>query len=52
MVKESQYSSSGFFYDDQGAKQVSEQIMNAYNNGVIDQDDGQFDMNKHVDHEI
>ena len=52
MVKESHNSSFGFLYDDQGERQVSEQIMNAYNSGVIDQEDGQFDMNKHVDHEM
>jgi len=32
-----------FDYDEQGTKQVSEQIMNAYNGGVIDQADGQYD---------
>jgi hypothetical protein len=29
-------------YDDQGTNMVSEQIMDAYNSGVIDQEDGQF----------
>jgi hypothetical protein len=29
-------------YDDQGTNMVSEQIMDAYNFGVIDQEDGQF----------
>ena len=40
---------SSYFYDDQGAKQVIEQIVNAYNSGVIDQEDGQFDMAKHAE---
>ncbi|MGG0719776.1 hypothetical protein ABE096_19620 [Robertmurraya massiliosenegalensis] len=35
-----------FDYDEQGTKQVSEQIMNAYNSGVIDQADGQYDLLK------
>ncbi|MEQ2527009.1 hypothetical protein WMO40_09870 [Bacillaceae bacterium CLA-AA-H227] len=35
-----------YFYDEQGTDQVSEQIMNAYNSGVIDQPDGQFDMSQ------
>lgn len=38
--------SSNFIYDDEGTNYVSEQIMNAYNSGVVDQTDGQFDMNK------
>ncbi len=29
-------------FDDQGTNIVSEQIMDAYNFGVIDQEDGQF----------
>ena len=40
---------SPYQFDDQGANYVSEQIMNAYNNGVIDQENGQFDMEKHID---
>lgn len=28
---------SAFTYDENGTKEVSEQIMNAYNSGVIDQ---------------
>ncbi|WP_449621475.1 hypothetical protein [Robertmurraya sp. Marseille-Q9965] len=35
-----------YYYDEQGTNQVSEQIMNAYNSGVIDQADGQFDMSQ------
>ncbi|WP_442595461.1 hypothetical protein [Neobacillus sp. D3-1R] len=27
-----------FFYDEDGANQVSEQIMNSYNSGVIEQE--------------
>ncbi|MCQ6274385.1 hypothetical protein JMM81_05250 [Bacillus sp. V3B] len=34
-----------FIYDEQGTKEVSEQIMNAYNSGVIDQEDGSFHWN-------
>jgi hypothetical protein len=29
-------------YDDQGTSIVSEQIMNAYNFGVVDQENGEF----------
>lgn len=32
-----------FDYDEQGTEQVSEQIMNAYNSGVIDQADGHYE---------
>jgi hypothetical protein len=31
-----------FIYDEQGAKEVSEQIMDAYNSGVVDQEDASF----------
>lgn len=32
-----------FDYDEQGTEQVSEQIMNAYHSGVIDQADGHYE---------
>lgn len=31
-----------FIYDAQGTKDVSKQIMDAYNSGVIDREDGSF----------
>lgn len=43
--------SSNFIYDEKGTSLVSEQIMNAYNSGVVDQTDGQFDMNKFSEHD-
>lgn len=43
--------SSNYFYDEQGASYVSEQIMNAYNSGVIDQSDGTFDLSKFAETE-
>ena len=36
---------NSFIYDEQGTKEVSEQIMNAYNSGVMDQEDGSFQWN-------
>jgi len=48
-VKKESKGSSAFFYDEQGTGVVSEQIMNAYNSGVIDQSDGAFDMSKFTD---
>jgi hypothetical protein len=47
MSKESRGASS-IIYDEQGTSQVSEQIMDAYNSGVIDQSDGQFIMPKGI----
>lgn len=38
---------SHYIYDQQGEKHVSAQIMNAYNSGVIDTSDGQFDNEKY-----
>jgi hypothetical protein len=35
--RDSQSVQSAFTYDENGTKEVSEQIMNAYNSGVIDQ---------------
>jgi hypothetical protein len=45
-VKKESKGDSRYFYDEQGTNHVSEQIMNAYNSGVIDQSDGQFIMPK------
>jgi hypothetical protein len=42
---------SAYIYDDQGANQVSEQIMDSYNSGVIDQEDGRFDTSKFLENE-
>lgn len=42
---------AAYTFDENGTSHVSEQIMNAYNSGVIDQSDGQFDMSKYVDME-
>lgn len=36
---------NSFIYDERGTKEVSEQIMDAYNSGVIDQEDGSFHWN-------
>ena len=38
MEKREQQGQSGYDYDDQGIMQVSQQIMDSYNSGVIDQD--------------
>ncbi|MFB6467698.1 hypothetical protein ACE38V_12980 [Cytobacillus sp. Hz8] len=35
-----------YLYDEQGAGEVSQQIRDAYNNGVIDKETGEFDMEK------
>jgi len=43
MKKEKIKGQSHYIYDQQGESQVSAQIMDAYNSGVIDQEDGQFD---------
>ncbi|WP_173719858.1 hypothetical protein [Bacillus massilinigeriensis] len=37
---------SQYYYDEQGAGHVSQQIVDAYNSGVIDSESGQFDMDK------
>lgn len=34
---------SHYIYDDQGHSQVSAQIMDSYNSGVIDQENGRVD---------
>lgn len=43
-MKKQRESLNQFFYDEQGESLVSQQIMNAYNGGVIDSIDGQYDM--------
>lgn len=43
---------SSFIYDEEGTNHVSEQIMNAYNSGVVDQTDGQFDMAKFAESDV
>lgn len=32
-----------YIYDEKGADKTSEQIIDAYNNGVIDREDGRYD---------
>lgn len=32
-----------YIYDEKGADKVSEQIVDAYNSGVIDREDGRYD---------
>ncbi|MBT2689341.1 hypothetical protein J7I93_14200 [Bacillus sp. ISL-47] len=44
MEKREPKAQSPFFYDEQGTNEVSAQIMNAYNSGVIDQSNAHFDM--------
>lgn len=43
-MKKDSKGSNEFFYDDEGTNLISKQIMNAYNGGVVDHIDGQFDM--------
>lgn len=43
-MKKNSKGSNEFFYDDEGTNLVSKQIMNAYNGGVVDYIDGQYDM--------
>jgi hypothetical protein len=47
MEKREPKAGSGYFFDEQGANEVSAQIMNAYNSGVIDQPNAEFDMEAH-----
>lgn len=44
MEKREPKAQSPFVYDEQGTIEVSQQIMNAYNSGVIDQPNAQFDL--------
>ncbi|GLB58496.1 hypothetical protein [Cytobacillus sp. NCCP-133] len=44
MEKREPKAQAAYFFDEQGANEVSAQIMNAYNSGVIDQSNAQFDM--------
>lgn len=46
MKKEEMKGQSHYIYDQQGENSVSAQIMDAYNSGVIDQPNGQFDNEK------
>lgn len=32
-----------YIYDEKGADKISEQIIDAYNSGVIDREDGRYD---------
>jgi hypothetical protein len=47
MKKEEMKGQSHYIYDQQGESSVSAQIMDAYNSGVIDQPNGQFDNEKY-----
>ncbi|EFV77203.1 MULTISPECIES: hypothetical protein [Cytobacillus] len=47
MEKREPQAGSAYFFDEQGTNEVSEQIMNAYNSGVIDQPNAEFDMKAH-----
>ncbi len=47
MKKDEIKGQSHYIYDQQGECSVSEQIMDAYNSGVIDQVNGQFDNEKY-----
>lgn len=42
MEKKQPKGQSHYIYDNQGEGEVSQQIMDAYNSGVIDQPNGQF----------
>lgn len=47
MEKKEQRLTQNYIYDEQGTNEVSAQIVSAYNSGVIDQPDGQFDLTAH-----
>jgi hypothetical protein len=47
MEKREPQAGSAYFFDEQGTNEVSAQIMNAYNSGVIDQPNAEFDMKAH-----
>ncbi|WP_200870047.1 hypothetical protein [Cytobacillus firmus] len=47
MEKREPKAESAYFFDEQGTNEVSAQIMNAYNSGVIDQPNAEFDMEAH-----
>jgi hypothetical protein len=47
MEKREPKAQSPYLYDEQGTNEVSAQIMNAYNSGVIDQSNADFDMEAH-----
>lgn len=47
MKKDEIKGQSQYIYDHQGESNVSAQIMDAYNSGVIDQPNGQFDNEKY-----
>ncbi|MCS0671081.1 hypothetical protein [Cytobacillus firmus] len=47
MEKREPQAGSAYFFDEEGTNEVSAQIMNAYNSGVIDQPNAEFDMKAH-----
>jgi hypothetical protein len=49
MEKKDPNSQMNLFFDEEGTSQISDQIMDVYNSGVIDQSNANFDLDLNVD---
>lgn len=52
MKKREEVHPTPFYYNDEGAQEVSAQIMDAYNSGVIDHPEARFDRDAITEVEI